>query len=103
VRLTGLYVAAGYAMLVPERGGHGRSDGSAWSEAVGRDVGSVLIARLQAEAEDVLAAVEYLRSVPSADISVWGSPAGRSAASSRSSRLRAAAAFGPRSIKPAAY
>jgi dienelactone hydrolase len=31
-----------------------------------------LIARLQAEADDVLAAVEYLRSVPSADISRLG-------------------------------
>ena len=72
VRLAGLYVAAGYALLVPERRGYGRSDGPAWSEAVGRDVGSVLIARLQAEADDVLAAVEYLRGVPSADISRLG-------------------------------
>jgi hypothetical protein len=72
VQLAGLYVAAGYAVLVPERRGYGRSDGPAWSEAVGRDVGSVLIARLQAEAEDVLTAVEYLRSVPSADISRLG-------------------------------
>lgn len=31
-----------------------------------------MIARLQAEADDVLAAVEYLRSVPSADISRLG-------------------------------
>jgi len=72
VRLAGLYVAAGYALLVPERRGYGRSDGPAWSEAVGRDVGGVLIARLQAEADDVLAAVEYLRSVPSADITRLG-------------------------------
>ena len=72
VRLAGLYVAAGYALLVPERRGYGRSDGPAWSEAVGRDVGGVLIARLQAEAEDVLTAVEYLRSVPSADITRLG-------------------------------
>ncbi|MBV8357672.1 MAG: hypothetical protein JO189_07010, partial [Deltaproteobacteria bacterium] len=40
VRLAGLYVAAGHAVLVPERRGYGRSDGPAWSEAVGRDVGS---------------------------------------------------------------
>jgi carboxymethylenebutenolidase len=72
VRLAGLYVAAGYAVLVPERRGYGRSDGPTWSEAVGRDVGSVLISRLQAEADDVLAAVEYLRNVPSADISRLG-------------------------------
>jgi dienelactone hydrolase len=67
-RVAGVYTAAGYAVLVPERRGYGQSDGPAWSEAVGRDVGSVLIARLQAEADDVLAAVEYLRSVPSADM-----------------------------------
>jgi carboxymethylenebutenolidase len=72
VRLAALYVAAGYAVLVPERRGYGRSDGPAWSEAVGRDRGSVLIARLQAEADDVLAAIEYLRSVPSADINRLG-------------------------------
>jgi pimeloyl-ACP methyl ester carboxylesterase len=44
VQLAGPNVAAGYAVLVPERRGYGRSDGPAWSEAVGRDVGSVLIA-----------------------------------------------------------
>jgi carboxymethylenebutenolidase len=72
VRLAGLYVAAGYAVLVPERRGYGRSDGPSWSEAVGRDFGSVLIARLLAEADDVLAAAEFLRSVPAADISRLG-------------------------------
>lgn len=72
VRLAGLYVAAGYAVLVPERRGYGRSEGQTWSEAVGGDVGSVLISRLQAEADDVLAAAEYLRTLPSADISRLG-------------------------------
>jgi carboxymethylenebutenolidase len=72
VRLAGVYVAAGYAVPVPERRGYGRSDGPTWSEAVGRDVGAVLIARLQAEPDDVLAAVEHLGSVPSADISRLG-------------------------------
>jgi carboxymethylenebutenolidase len=71
VRPAGL-VSAGYAVLVPERRGYGRSDGPTWSEAVGRDVGSALIARLQAEADDVLAAVEFLRSVPVVDISRLG-------------------------------
>ena len=32
VRLAGLYGAAGYALLVPERRGYGRSDGPASSE-----------------------------------------------------------------------
>jgi dienelactone hydrolase len=72
VRLAGLYVAAGYAVLVPERRGYGRSEGPAWSEAVGSEIGSVLIQRLQDETDDVLAAVDYLRSVPSADISRLG-------------------------------
>ena len=67
VQLAGLYVSAGYAVMVPERRGYGRSDGPTWSEAVGGDVGSALIARLQAEADDILAAAEYLRTVPSAD------------------------------------
>jgi dipeptidyl aminopeptidase/acylaminoacyl peptidase len=67
VRLAGLYVSAGYAVLVPERRGYGRSDGPTWSEAVGGDVGSALIARLQAEADDVLAAAEFLRNVPAAN------------------------------------
>jgi hypothetical protein len=40
-RLASLYVAAGYAVLVPERG-CGRSDGSSWSEAVGGDVGRLV-------------------------------------------------------------
>jgi dienelactone hydrolase len=72
VRLAGLYVSAGYAVLVPERRGYGRSDGPTWSEAVGRDVGSTLIARLQAEADDVLAAAEFLRNEPAVDISQLG-------------------------------
>jgi dienelactone hydrolase len=57
---------------VPERRGYGRSDGPTWSEAVGRDVGSTLIARLQAEADDVLAAAEFLRNEPAVDISQLG-------------------------------
>jgi carboxymethylenebutenolidase len=72
VRLADLYVSAGYAVLVPERRGYGQSDGPAWSEAVGRDLGSAMIARLQAEADDVLAAAEYLRNEPSADIGRLG-------------------------------
>ena len=72
VRLASLYVSAGYAVLVPERRGYGRSDGPTWSEAVGRDVGSALIARLQAEADDVLAAAEFLRNEPAADIGRLG-------------------------------
>src|SRR6266436_1230395 len=53
---------AGYAVLVPERRGYGKSDGSTWREEVGSDQYR-LITRLQAETDDVLAAVEYLRTV----------------------------------------
>jgi len=67
-RLAGLYVSAGYAVLVPERRGYGPSEGPTWSEAVGSDVGSRLISRLQAETDDVLAAAEYLRSLPLVDM-----------------------------------
>src|SRR5713101_1322333 len=57
---------AGYVVLVPERRGYGKSDGSPWWQEVGNDQ-SRLIARLQAETADVLAAIDYLRTVPSAD------------------------------------
>jgi dienelactone hydrolase len=56
----------GYVVLVPERRGYGKSDGSMWRQDVGNDQ-STLITRLQAEADDVLAAIDYLRTVPSAD------------------------------------
>jgi len=62
---------AGYAVLVPERRGYGMSDGSAWRQEVGNDQ-SRLITRLQAETDDVLAALDYLRSVPFADTSRIG-------------------------------
>jgi dienelactone hydrolase len=50
---------AGYAVLVPERRGYGKSDGKLWWQEGAE--GPALIARLQAETDDVLAAVEYLR------------------------------------------
>ncbi len=56
-----LLTRAGYAVLVPERRGYGKSDGSQgfnYTEAV---------PRLQAETDDVLAAVDYLRTVPFVD------------------------------------
>lgn len=64
VRLAGLYVSAGYAVLVSERRGYGTSEGSTWTDAVGRDVTSRFIGRLQAETDDVLAAVDFLGTVP---------------------------------------
>ena len=53
---------AGYVALVSERRGYGTSDGEIWWQEVGRDQAR-LIPRLQAETDDVLAAVDYLRTV----------------------------------------
>jgi dienelactone hydrolase len=59
-----LLTRAGYAVLVPERRGYGGSDGLTWSEEVGNDRGQRFIARLQAETDDVLAILDYLRTLP---------------------------------------
>lgn len=72
VRVAGLYVDAGYAVLVVERRGYGTSEGPTWTDAVGRDVTSRFIARLQAEADDVLAGVDFLKTVPFADVARLG-------------------------------
>jgi dienelactone hydrolase len=53
--------------LVSERRGYGRSDGSTSSEEVGNDRRRV-VPRLQAETGDVLAALDYLRAQPFADM-----------------------------------
>lgn len=62
---------AGYLALVSERRGYGKSDGETWQAEVGSDQ-SRLIPRLQAEADDVIAALDYLRTVPFADASRAG-------------------------------
>jgi dienelactone hydrolase len=67
-----LLTRAGYAVLVPERRGYGSSDGPTWSEEVGNDRGQQFIARLQAETDDVLAALAYLRTLPFADMQRLG-------------------------------
>jgi carboxymethylenebutenolidase len=62
---------AGYVVLVPERRGYGKSDGSIWRQEVGNDQ-SKLVPRLQAETDDVLAGVDYLHTVRFADTSRIG-------------------------------
>jgi len=57
---------AGYVVLVPERRGYGNSDGEIWRQEVGSDQ-SRLIPRLQAETGDVLAGIEYLRTLSYVD------------------------------------
>ena len=56
---------AGYAVLVPERRGYGKSEGMPFSEEVGRDRGPRYIARMRAEAGDLLAAAEHVTKDPS--------------------------------------
>jgi dienelactone hydrolase len=60
---------AGYAVLVPERRGYGKSDGPILREEIGRDLGSVLLNRLQEEAGDVLAGIDALKADASIDVS----------------------------------
>jgi dienelactone hydrolase len=57
---------AGYAVLIPERRGYGKSDGEIWRQEVGNDQ-SRLIPRLQAETDDVLAGIDYLRGLSYVD------------------------------------
>lgn len=55
-----LLVPAGYAVVVPERRGYGKSGGTPFSREVGQDRGHRFVARLNAEAGDVNAAVEHV-------------------------------------------
>jgi dienelactone hydrolase len=61
-----LLTQAGFMVLVPERRGYGRSDGPTVSEEVENDK-ERLVPRLQKDTDDVLAAVDYLRTVPLVD------------------------------------
>lgn len=59
--------AAGYVVLVPERRGYGRSDGATLSEEVGGSRQRV-VPRLEAETDDVLATLPYLRTLAFTDM-----------------------------------
>jgi dienelactone hydrolase len=59
-----MLVPAGYAVLVPERRGYGKSDGPTLAEAVGADRGPAFVARLEAETRDALAAVDHVAGTP---------------------------------------
>ncbi|HKC65212.1 MAG TPA: alpha/beta fold hydrolase [Pyrinomonadaceae bacterium] len=56
-----MLTANGYAVLVPERRGYGKSDGPTFSEEVA-SAAQPLMQRFNEEADDVLAGLEYLRS-----------------------------------------
>jgi dienelactone hydrolase len=62
-----LLAQSGYAVLVPERRGYGRSDGLTFTEEIHRDRGPFFVARMRAESEDVLAALDFLRTLPFVD------------------------------------
>ena len=57
-----LVVPAGYALLVPERRGYGKSEGKTFTEDIGADErGQRFVDRLVLEAADVNAAVDYAK------------------------------------------
>src|SRR5271169_4022511 len=62
-----MLTVAGYVVLVPERRGYGQSDGQTFTEAIGQDRGGRFVERMQAETDDVLAALDFLKTVPYAD------------------------------------
>jgi dienelactone hydrolase len=62
-----LLTRAGYAVLVPERRGYGGSDGPTLAEAIGNDLEQRFVARMEAETDDVFAALDYVRTLPFAD------------------------------------
>src|SRR5262245_12708434 len=61
-------VPAGYAVLVPERRGYGKSEGKTFAEEIGSDRGPRFVARLDAEAKDALAAVDDVVRQPGSSI-----------------------------------
>jgi dienelactone hydrolase len=62
-----LLTRAGYVVLIPERRGYGDSEGPTLLEDIFYDWGQRFVARVEAETDDVLAAVDYLRTLPFAD------------------------------------
>lgn len=54
----------GYAVLVPERRGYGKSEGTTFTEEIGQDRGQRFVARLAAEAGDLLAAADHVTRDP---------------------------------------
>jgi dienelactone hydrolase len=64
-----LLTTAGYAVLVPERRGYGKSDGTTFREEVGADTAGRFLNRLHAETDDVRAALEFVKGDPDLDTS----------------------------------
>ena len=76
----GILLQNGYAVLVPERRGYGRSDGLTYTEEMRQSIGRRglaiespnFVGRLQAESDDVLSALDYIRTLPFVDRSRLG-------------------------------
>lgn len=64
-----MLASSGYLVLVPERRGYGKSEGALFSEEVGEGRGPRYVTRLQLEAEDVIAAAEFAKTLQGADSS----------------------------------
>lgn len=62
-----MLAASGYVVVVPERRGYGKSDGQTFGQAVGEDRGARFVRRVQEETDDVLAAVEFVKTLPYVD------------------------------------
>ncbi|HUL75428.1 MAG TPA: alpha/beta fold hydrolase [Vicinamibacterales bacterium] len=62
-----MLAAQGYLVVVPERRGYGKSDGQTFSGEVGTDLGGRMMARFEEEADDVVAAIQYARTIDGAD------------------------------------
>ena len=58
---------SGYVVIVPERRGYGKSDGPTFDETIGQDRGPRFVARVREETDDVLAAVEFVKTLSYAD------------------------------------
>ncbi|HST50784.1 MAG TPA: alpha/beta fold hydrolase [Pyrinomonadaceae bacterium] len=59
--IANILVPQGYAVLVPERRGYGKSDGPTYDEEVQGDRGERMMKRFREEAGDILAALDYLK------------------------------------------
>jgi len=67
-----MLMASGYVVVVPERRGYGKSDGQTFGQAIGEDRGPRFVRRVQEETDDVLAAVEFVKTLPYVDSTRMG-------------------------------
>ena len=59
--------SSSFVVIVPERRGYGRSEGATFSEEIGQDKGPRFVNRLEQEADDVIAAAEFAKTLPYVD------------------------------------